>query len=336
MSSVIMSADRQSPVGASGEAVPARRRTWLRSAAFFVVVILLWAGVLELFLRVADFRALRILPESGRLPYEHDPELGWLPIANKIASGGVRLNSLGLRDIEITPTQKPTILFVGDSFVYGLGVKDGERFTDRLRERLPDFRIANAGVAAYGTDQAYLLLRRLWPTLKPRVVMLIVCVENDHNDNSTNSVHGHTFKPYLAPVGGEWKFQGIPVPRNHRWYYRHNWLAARSALVRGAILAYMYVRYPKVVVPDPTGRLVGMMRDYVEAQGAIFLVGLQHHDRALEPHLISRNIPYTRLGDAEIIPGDGHWNPRGHITVAKRILDLFAAQKVIEAAASKP
>ncbi|MGZ9020004.1 MAG: hypothetical protein ACXW3S_08565, partial [Rhodoplanes sp.] len=92
---------------------------------------------LELFLRVADFRDLRLVPESYRLPYEHDAELGWIPIAHKVASDTIKINSLGLRDIEVEPTTKPTILVIGDSFVYGAGVKDGERFTDRLRDELP-------------------------------------------------------------------------------------------------------------------------------------------------------------------------------------------------------
>ena len=110
--------------------------------------------------------------------------------------------------------------------------KRTERFTERLRQELPDYRIVNAGVAAYGTDQEYLLLKRLWPIIKPRAVVLIVCVDNDHEDNSTNARHGHTLKPYLAKVDGEWRFQGLPVPRHHKWYYYNNWLAAHFATVR--------------------------------------------------------------------------------------------------------
>ena len=58
--------------------------------------------------------------------------------------------------------------------------------------QVPQFRVANAGVAAYGTDQEYLLLRRLWPRIKPSVVVLIFCEINDGDDNSSNIRHGHT------------------------------------------------------------------------------------------------------------------------------------------------
>jgi hypothetical protein len=329
-----MSIDGNSP--AAGKATScARAASWPRGIVFHLLIIVLCLVSTEVFLRVIDWRDLRLRPEEVRLPHRHDPELGWALIPNKVAIDGTRINSLGLRDIEILPTSKPTILFVGDSFVYGMGVADDERFTDRLREQLPQFRIVNAGVSGYGTDQAYLLMRRLWPRLKPSVVVLIFCVVNDHIDNSASSRHGHTFKPYLAHVDGEWKFQGIPVPHPHTWYFYNNWLAARFAVVRLAIHAYTHLRYPKVVVPDPTAQLVVMMRDFIESRGAKFLVGLQYQDRALEPHLIAQGIPYTRLGDAELIPGDDHWSPQGHRTVARRLLALFRAENLIKATLSQ-
>jgi hypothetical protein len=243
----------------------------------------------------------------------------------------VRINSLGLRDIEVEPAAKPTILFIGDSFVYGSMVKDGERFTDRLREELPGYRIVNAGVAAFGTDQEYLWLRRLWPILQPSVVVLTVCVENDHRDNATNSMHGHTLKPYLVETGGGWRFAGMPVPRSHSWYYHNNPLAERSVLVRLGILIYMRLRYPPVVVPDPTTRLVGMMRDFAESHGAKFLVGLQLPDPALEPYLAAEKIPYVRMDGAETLPNDGHWSPQGHATVARRLMTLLLGEKALAA-----
>jgi hypothetical protein len=329
-----MSIDSDKAESDKSAATAPRRRSWLRSVALHAVILLAWLVGIEAFLRIADFRDLRLIPDQYRLPHQHDSELGWLPVPNTVTRTGVRINSLGLRDIEPEPAGRPTILFVGDSFLYGLGVRDDERFTDRLRRDLTGFRIVNAGVAAYGTDQQYLLMRRLWPKLEPKVLVLIVCVDNDHADNSTSSSHGHTFKPYLANVGGEWKFQNIPVPRPHTWYYYNTWLGQRVALARLAVEAYTHIRYPRVIVPDPTSRLVGMMRDFARERGAKFLVGLQHHDRALEPFLIAENIPYTRLGDAEIIRGDDHWSPRGHVTVANRLKALFAAEGVV--APAKP
>jgi hypothetical protein len=162
-----------------------------------------------------------------------------------------------------------------------------------------------------------------------------VCVDNDHDDNSTNSRHGHTLKPYFAKVGGEWTFVGPPLPLGQQHYFYNNWLAQRSALVRYAIVGYMYARYRAVTVPDPTSELIGMMRDLVEAHGAKFLVGLQHGDPALEPFLAAQKIPYVSLDDAEVIPGDDHWSPQGHATVADRLMTLLAAERALGAAGEK-
>lgn len=121
----------------------------------------------------------------------------------------------------------------------------------------------------------------------------------------------------------------MPAPRSHSWYYHNNPLAQRSALVRLGILIYLRLRYPPVVVPDPTARLVGMMRDYVQSRGARFLVGLQYGDPALEPYLIAEKIPYVRMDGAETIPNDGHWSPQGHVTVAGRLMTLLRAEKAL-------
>ena len=103
----------------------------------------------------------------------------------------------------------------------------------------------------YGTDQEYLLLRRLWPRLKPSIVVLIFCENNDRDDNSTNSRYSHTLKPYLVQINGKWRFKGLPVPRSYRWYFDHNILAHNIALVRAALEAYAYLFHPPVQVPDP-------------------------------------------------------------------------------------
>jgi len=319
---------------------PRRGMAIVRAVALQLGLVVLTLAGVEIVLRVADFREIRLIPEQNRvpyrLPYQFDEELGWSPIPNKVSPRGERINSIGLRDIELAPQGPgPTILFVGDSFLYGLAVNAEDRFTDRLREKLPGTRIVNAGVAAYGTAQEFLLMKRLWPRIKPDVVVLIVCVENDHDDNSSTMSQGHTPRPYLENVDGRWQFRGPPLPRGQEYYFYNNWLAQHSALVRYAIVAYMYLRYPWRTVPDATTPLVGMMRDFVQANGARFLVGLQYADPALEPFLAAQKIPYTRFDGAESLPGMTHWSPRGHAAVAERLMTLFAAEHVIEPAGAK-
>jgi len=306
----------------------------VRAVFLQLAIIVATLAVCEIVLRVIDLRYLRAHRVGSERVYNYDAELGWVPIPNSSLSFtglrtiNVRHNSLGLRDIEHDSALKPTIAFVGDSFVWGYDAEADERFTEALRAKMPDHRVVNAGVTAYGTDQEYLLLKRLWDRIKPNVVVLIVCVDNDRKDNRTNSRQDGPYKPYYALPPGE--FRGQPVPWSRHLYFADNWLARHSWVMRVAVSAYVLIADPVVTVPDPTEHLIGMMREFVESQGARFLVGLQYREPALEATLTAQKIPYVSFDGAEHYFGDGdHWTPKGHAEVANRLMALLAENGVI-------
>jgi hypothetical protein len=179
-----------------------RGREAALSIASILAVTLLTLAALEIFLRVADFRELRETLSETSLAYDFDAELGWAPVPGSVGTietfrkTHYKHNSLGLRDAEFGLDAKPTIMFLGDSFVWGLDSEADERFTDLLKPRIADYKILAAGVSGYGTDQEYLLLQRLWPKVKPAVVVLIFCAQNDRQDN-TRSLY---FLPLLQAL----------------------------------------------------------------------------------------------------------------------------------------
>jgi hypothetical protein len=136
----------------SHSAKPGRRREVFRSAAVSLVMAIVTLAALEVFLRVADFRELREGVSERSLSYRYDPELGWaaVPGSSSIVANArtihVQHNSLGLRDIEFTLDARPTILVLGDSFVWGLDAEADERFTDLLRPRILSHKILAAGI----------------------------------------------------------------------------------------------------------------------------------------------------------------------------------------------
>ena len=138
---------------------------WLRAVAIQFLILVVALGVAEIVLRVIDLRYLRTYRLGAERVYNYDAELGWFPAPNSdVTFTGIRTirahhNSLGLRDIEHDTTPRPTIAFLGDSFVWGYDAEEDERFTEALRSKMPQHRIVNGGVTAYGTDQEYLLLR---------------------------------------------------------------------------------------------------------------------------------------------------------------------------------
>jgi lysophospholipase L1-like esterase len=321
--------------------LPARGRVWRLGREVLVHLAIMAAvlGAAELTLRAIDLRELRDSYEPGRaLLFRHDAELGWAPVANASAiftgtrTVAVRNNSLGLRDVEPAGARKPTVLFLGDSFVWGYDVEAEERFTDLLRRELPAARIVNASVPGYGTDQEYLLLARLWDAVRPDAVVLMFCTGNDRGDNSANMRNGGYYKPYLARTSdGAWHFAGQPVPRSRHVYFRDNVLVRDLWLARAAVTGFVQIAHPEVVVRDPTERLIDMMREMVEARGAKFLVGLQYHEARLEEFLRARGIPSAAFDDAPTYPSDGfHWTPEGHAVVAQRLKRLLAAAGAID------
>lgn len=318
--------------GKSEASTPARKRFPLRDIAIQIALVVAVLVVFEIVLRVVDLRFLREGQRPGySIAYNYDAELGWYPIRNSTATFiGQRTitiahNSLGLRDSEPDRSRSQTVLFVGDSFVWGYDVEANERFTERLRQELPGQAIVNAGVAGYGTDQQYLLLQRLWDRIKPDVVVLIYCVDNDRRDNRSNARYDGYYKPYLAKASdGTWRFHGQPVPKSRHRYFVENPVARHSWVARVAVSLYVQVRHPRVEVEDPTERLVGMMRDLVQQRGARFMVGLQRHEPQLESFLQAQNIPHVSFDGAEHYHGDGdHWTPAGHAFVAAQLKELF-------------
>ena len=294
-----------------------------------IIVAVLFSA--ELLLRVIDFSG----PSRFELgeAFQFDPELGWVPVPNAAAqqtSGNraisVRHNSLGLRERELSDIAPDRFLFLGDSFTYGYDAEANERFSDLLQKALPRYGIVNAGVSGYGTDQQFLLMKRLWKEINPKYVVLTFCVDNDRDDNTSSYRYRKYHKPYFVRTGdGEWRVRGYPLPRpSDNDVTGSAWLE-RFALVRFAVDASRALRNREIIVPDPTEDVIGMMRRTVEARGARLVVGLQRHEPRLETYLQAQKIPYVTFEDAPGYPVAGwHWTPEGNAVVAKTYLALFA------------
>jgi len=316
-----------------------RLREVLRSVGVSVLMTMATLAALEVVLRVADFRELREGVSERSLSYRYDAELGWAPIPNSSSvvinarSIHAKHNSLGLRDEEFRLDAKPTILFLGDSFVWGLDAEADERFTDLLKLKIPDHKILAAGVSGYGTDQEYLLLKRLWPKVEPAVVVLIFCTQNDRLDNSTNIRYEGYQKPYFETASDGALVQSEqPVPTSRLQYIKENWLVRNLWLARLVTSIYVKLDHPLRFVPDPTERLVGKIREFVETNGAKFLVGIQYRDEELVRYLQSSGIPFVLLDGAAAYPGSAtgsHWTPEGQKFVAERMLGLLTENNIV-------
>jgi hypothetical protein len=321
-----------------------RGRVALLSIAGVLTVTLMTLAALEIFLRIADFREFRETLSESAFAYDYDADLGWSPRPGSAGSmmtfrtTHYQHNSLGLRDEEFNLDSTPTIAFLGDSFVWGLDSEADERFSDLLKPMIPGHKILAAGVSGFGTDQEYLLLRRIWPKVKPAIVVLVFCGLNDRDDNTRSVYFFNYYKPYFATrPDGSLQLMGQPVPRSHLLYFRDNWLVRNSWVARLVINVYVRLRYPKVTVPDPSEKLVAKIRDFVDGNGSKFMVAIQYRDEALARYLEAQRIPFVKLEGADSIKDSrenvwgAHWTPEGQKDVAARIYGMLSANGVVSA-----
>jgi hypothetical protein len=165
------------------------------------------------------------------------------------------------------------------------------------------------------------------------VVVLIFCADNDRLDNRTNIRYSSYHKPYFATqADGSLALMGQPVPKSQLLYIRDDWLVRHLWLARLATNVYVRLRYPQVMVPDPSEKLMGKIREFVEGNGAKFMVGIQGHDDALAAYLAASHIPFERLEGAPFYTQGGlgpHWTPEGQKVVAERVLEMLAANNAV-------
>ncbi len=253
-------------------------------------------------------------------------------------SASVRYNALGLRGPEVAP-EKPAgatrVLFLGDSFVEGKQVADGEVITavlEGLMRRGHDVEVVNAGVAGCGTAEELILWRRLGRGLSPDLVLLGFYP----NDVRNNADRG------LFRLEGDRAVEAREArgPRSRLLYDARKLLASRSHLYMLVALALrgvrsdagrgraedagagaaapleaeeVFAREPGAKVRlgwDLTLALLDRLREEVEAGGARFAVvafptrfqvddvlWAEHTRRAgLDPDRYDRRVPQQRLG----------------------------------------
>ena len=148
-------------------------------------------------------------PAAGGPLVSTDPDLGWTirPNISGVMSdepwqADLATNALGFRDADHGEKAAGVtrVAVLGDSFVFGSGVKQDEPVTRRLAARLgPSFEVINLAVPGYGTDQALLTLRRWGPRLSPDIV-LAGFFWNDVMENASTEMYGMQ-KPRFVLTG---------------------------------------------------------------------------------------------------------------------------------------
>lgn len=287
----------------------------MRSCIAIVCVSMLLSGVSASVAQASP----ETVEDERSLAYRYDAELGWFPkTGNEITYTGTRTiriahNAMGFRDkSHVQEKTRPRIVFVGDSFVWGYDVEEGERFTEYLQKDLADIEVLNLGVSGYGTDQCYLLIQKYFEHYQPEAVVYMFS-ETDILDNSVNFNYKAYYKPYYVLRKGLLELRGVPVPRASVW----------TRLVRSVTDRFPRLRNREDVTPA----LISAMDRFVKSQGASFAVGLIDDVASVRGALEKEGIVFfdlTHVDSRFRYSGHGdHWTPEGHQLVAKAVLSFL-------------
>jgi hypothetical protein len=117
--------------------------------------------------RIDDDRLFALVPASSRV-YVHYP----------IDGGGFTLSNVnrhGFRGPELRSRDAFRILVFGDSFVHAEFSDWSESFTGQLEAQMAKgsrtVEVVNAGIRAYGPDQALIYMEQILPTIAPDLVV---------------------------------------------------------------------------------------------------------------------------------------------------------------------
>jgi lysophospholipase L1-like esterase len=211
----------------------------VRSRASFLLLTVLCGmvaalGLVETFLRVFPLRpparVNRISTPDRGVFAQYDPLLGYDGVPDLTAAWpkgfSISLNSSGDRDRNHSarrPGEMTRVVLLGDSFVWGYDVRDGERVSDRLPEFYRDrfaaarsLEAINLAVSGYGTDQEVLKYWLKGRQYEPDAVVVGFFGGNDPLENASTE-YWNCPKPRFVLRDGKLMLTGVPVHRIEGW-----------------------------------------------------------------------------------------------------------------------
>jgi lysophospholipase L1-like esterase len=163
--------------------------------------------------------------------YQYDETLGWknMPNAEGMlkmpdSTTHIKINSKGLRDKSYgykKPEGIMRIVVLGDSFTWGYGVEDKERYTEILEDGLlENIQVINMGVTGYGTDQEFHTLKNEGVKYNPDLVIIAFQIGTDISDNTHTVRYTYPKSMFVLDNNNKLTLTNVPVPQKEEWLKR--------------------------------------------------------------------------------------------------------------------
>lgn len=261
-----------------------------------------------------------------------DKDLGWsyIPFGSTEGDYGgyYTFNKEGYRVENAdnsTDFSKPIILIIGDSMLFGHGLDFKDTFGYKLKEKLQnEYEVINFAVQAYGTDQMYLMLQRVFPIYKPKIVIMDFVTEHILRNVSRDRREFYKCsrfigtKPTFSLTNDELKLAYSPQP--YKLYDNPRGLLLVRRVIDGG-LTRRAERYGKEI----TGKLIESIRAYVEKKGAkLYVLNLDNSEQIPEASSNVLGITTAEYGERyHLSPTDTHPNSLGTTLMVDRFMKDF-------------
>lgn len=219
------------------------------------------------------------------------------------------------------------ILVVGDSFVFGMGVRQDERVTEQLEGLMPRWRVDNMGMPGWGLDLMIRALEQYGKKAHPDIVVLAVYTDDFRR-----------LLPYYAGAGyGHAKFEisgsglvTVPYPYPRFWerlrlvqfMYQTTWERNRNRYDLNGALLDRYLKDADAIGFKPAVAFLPGRGDNEEDQ---------QRRGFLQDWAARHAVPYLDLTaaihgagvDNVYIDNNPHWNPSGHRIAAEQLRNML-------------
>jgi hypothetical protein len=314
----------------------------------FLFILLL---LLEGFCRIAKIPFDPIDEPAENAIAQFDHELGWSYIPNKSKQQEFGENNIvaqhfdenGIRIPESNyklSKVKPSVLFVGGSFTMGHGLSYEQCFAGQFGafSEVP-YQIINAGVQAYGTDQSFLLLKRIFPRFNVKfVVYTFIDSHIQRNGNYDRRMLFRKARRYLGtkPVFKINRRGDLVLAKKPVRYvnYYHSWWIDFLEIKIGE----RFGTFPPWPI-ELTKKIVLEMKNFCESNDAHFILINWNEEKIFDDSIFSiiNVLAHPAAGwENMIITGDLHPDERANAYVAQLLLryflknDLLKTQEIIK------
>jgi len=225
-------------------------------SVIFYIALLSMSMLFALLIGEGIVRVVNPQP-TGPVLFQFHPELGAVPYPSQsgrraipdVYSYTFSNNSVGWRHSpepeSIAPDARP-VWFLGDSFMYGMGVDDDQTLASVYGKKTGSM-VINSGNPGQGTDFALFLLDRYGKQVNPSKVV-IAYFQNDVQDNTRDTYYhrdGDTLRlrdMLLSPKPGRDRLAANPI---YQWLMERSHLAnkLRLEMLRFVMRRDFVVRY---------------------------------------------------------------------------------------------